>query len=131
MDDSSQQNQPHRRYSEASKISYRSGDVYYKDREGKLRSGDLATTNDLGKGPHAPHFVAEDEFQPSNGVRAKTPFELAVERNKRSDEFYPSNSVRSKSQFELAVERNARNGNVYEQTQELNMTELPYASINA
>ena len=133
MDEISNKHQPYRRNSEANKISYRTGDVYYKDREGKMRPGTAHRPNSLSAGngieqrPHTPHFVEEDEFQPSNGIRAKTPFELAVERNKRISGEFPSVS---KSPFEVAVERNARNGNVYEETVELNMTDLPIASVH-
>ena len=90
------------------------------------RPNSLATGNGIEQGPHTPHFVEEDEFQPSNSITAKTPFELAVERNKRISGEFPSGN---KSPFEVAVERNARNGNVYEDTVELNMTELPIASV--
>ena len=80
--------------------------------------------------PHTPHFVAEDEIQPTNDLSGKTPFELAVERSSRNDAFKSSNnSLDGKTPFELAVERNARVGNVYEQREDLNMTELPYASV--
>ena len=129
MNDSSNKHQPDKRNSEASKVSYCTGDVYYKDREGKLRPGTAHRPNSNGieQRPHTPHFVEEDEFQPSNSIRAKTPFELAVERNKRISGEFPSPST---SPFEVEVERNARNGNVYEDTVELNMTELPIASVH-
>ena len=136
MDDSPRTNESSRRYSEASKALYRSGDVYFKDKEGKLRPGTSHTTNNLNVGngmeqsTHTPHFVEEDESaQLGNSMRDKTPFELAVERSKRNEGFQSSDDLRGKSPFELAVEKNAQNGNVYEQTSELDMTELPYASI--
>lgn len=123
MDDPAQQNIPYRRrQSEASKISYRSGDVYFKDKEGKLRPGTAHTANNLEQRPQTPDFVAEDDLQHNNNTRYKTPFELAVERNTRSDAF--------KSPYALESRRNARNGNVNGQSEDLNMTELPYASIN-
>ena len=125
MDDSSNKHQPNKQ----SKVSYRTGDVYYKDREGKMRPGTAHRPNSNGieQRPHTPNFVEEDEFQPSNSIRAKTPFELAVERNKRISGEFPSAST---SPFEVAVEGNVRNGNVYEDTVELNMTELPIASVH-
>ena len=131
MDDSAQQNIPYRRrQSEASKISYRSGDVYFKDKEGKLRPGTAHTANNLEQRPQTPDFVAEDELQQNNNTRYKTPFELAVVRNTRSDAFKSPYALESRTPFELAVERNARDGNVNGQSEDLNMTELPYASIN-
>ena len=88
MDDPAQQNIPYRRrQSEASKISYRSGDVYFKDKEGKLRPGTAHTANNLEQRPQTLDFVAEDDLQHNNNTRYKTPFELAVERNTRSDAF--------------------------------------------
>lgn len=131
MDDPAKQNIPYRRrQSEASKISYRSGDVYFKDKEGKLRPGTAHTANNLEQRPQTPDFVAEDDPQHNNNTRYKTPFELAVERNTRSDAFKSPYALESTAPFELAVERNARNGNVNGQSEDLNMTELPYASIN-
>lgn len=136
MDDPAQRNISHRRrQSEASKISYRSGDVYFKDKEGKLRSGtaytphNLESANKVDQRPQMPHFVAEDDLQQNNNAHPKTPFELAVERNTRSAAFKSSYALESETPFELAVERNAGNGNVYGQREDLNMTELPYASI--
>lgn len=131
MDDPAQQNIPYRRrQSEASKISYRSGDVYFKDKEGKLRPGTAHTANNLEQRPQTPDFVAEDDLQHNNNTRYKTPFELAVERNTRSDAFKSPYALESRTPFELAVERNALDGNVNGQSEDLNMTELPYASIN-
>lgn len=131
MDDPAKQNIPYRRrQSEASKISYRSGDVYFKDKEGKLRPGTAHTANNLEQSPQTPDFVAEDDLQHNNNTRYKTPFELAVERNTQSDAFKSPYALESRTPFELAVERNARNGNVNGQSEDLNMTELPYASIN-
>ena len=131
MDDPAQQNIPYgRRQSEASKISYRSGDVYFKDKEGKLRPGTAHTANNLEQRPQTLDFVAEDDLQHNNNTRYKTPFELAVERNTRSDAFKSPYALESTAPFELAVERNAPNGNVNGQSEDLNMTELPYASIN-
>ena len=131
MDDPAKQNIPYRRrQSEASKISYRSGDVYFKDKEGKLRPGTAHTANNLEQSPQTPDFVAEDDLQHNNNTRYKTPFELAVERNTQSDAFKSPYALESRTPFELAVERNVRNGNVNGQSEDLNMTELPYASIN-
>lgn len=131
MDDPAKQNIPYRRrQSEASKISYRSGDVYFKDKEGKLRPGTAHTANNLEQRPQTSDFVAEDDLQHNNNTRYKTPFELVVERNTRSDAFKSPYALESRTPFELAVERNARDGNVNGQSEHLNMTELPYASIN-
>lgn len=107
--DDSLPNQPHRRSSEASKISYRNGDVYYKDKDGKLRPGTAhsSTSQENGR-PHPPHFVADDE----------------------EDDFEPSGRMRAKTPFELAVEKNSRNGNLYEQRDEFKLSELPSAGTN-
>ncbi|KAJ7325373.1 hypothetical protein OS493_029924 [Desmophyllum pertusum] len=94
--------QPQRRNSAASsKVSYRSGDVYYKDRDGKLRPG----TANSSHAPHPPHFVSDDNFEPSRSMRAKTPFELAVEKNSKT-------------------------GNVYEHTEEFDLSTLPSNGAN-
>ncbi|KAL9967947.1 hypothetical protein ACROYT_G026261 [Oculina patagonica] len=105
-DDSLQQNQPYRRNSEASKVSYRSGDVYYKDKDGIRRPGTAHSSHAQESGrPHPPHFVGDDDYEPNGRMRAKTPFELVVEKN-------------------------SRNGNVYEDQEQFNMSELPSSGAN-
>ena len=71
-----------------------------------LRPGTAQDPHALDTGrPHSPHFVADNDSQPDDSMRAKTPFELAVEKN-------------------------ARNGNVYEDQEQLNMSELPSSGPN-
>ena len=71
-----------------------------------LRPGTAHSSHAQGTGrPHPPHFVADDEFEPSGRVRAKTPFELAVEKN-------------------------SRNSNVYESQEEFNLSELHSSGAN-
>ena len=119
---------------ESSKVSYRKGDVYYKDKDGNSISGTGNRPNMLTNGhrldqrSHTLPFAQEDETQPSSSTRDKTPLELAMERNKRiSGEIPPA----TKTPFELAVERNAWNNNTYEEAKDLKLSELPIASIKS
>lgn len=129
MEDYGHKNLAHRKNSEANKISYRNGDVYYKDKDGNLRPGTAHRSgNGIEQTPHTPHFHEEDDLQSANGMRAKTPFELAVERNKRISGEYSSVG---RSPFEVAAQGNARSANRYETAEELNMTDLPIASITS
>lgn len=80
--------------------------MYYKDKDGTLRPGTAHSSHAQETGrPHPPHFVADDDFGPNGRTRAKTPFELAVEKN-------------------------SRNGNVYEGQEEFNLSELPPTGAN-
>lgn len=119
---------------ESSKVSYRKGDVYYKDKDGNSISGTGNRPNMLTNGhrldqrSHTLPFAQEDETQPNSSTRDKTPLELAMERNKRiSGEIPPA----TKTPFELAVERNAWNNNTYEEAKDLKLSELPIASIKS
>ncbi|XP_068749214.1 LOW QUALITY PROTEIN: uncharacterized protein [Montipora capricornis] len=119
---------------ESSKVSYRKGDVYYKDKDGNSISGTgnrpnmLTNGHGLDQRSHTLPFAQEDETQPSSSTRDKTPLELAMERNKRiSGEIPPA----AKTPFELAVERNAWNNNTYEEAKDLKLSELPIASIKS
>ncbi|XP_068716240.1 uncharacterized protein [Montipora foliosa] len=119
---------------ESSKVSYRKGDVYYKDKDGNSISGTgnrpnmLTNGHGLDQRSHTLPFAQEDETQPSSSTRDKTPLELAMERNKRiSGEIPPA----TKTPFELAVERNAWNNNTYEEAKDLKLSELPIASIKS
>ncbi|XP_015773216.1 PREDICTED: uncharacterized protein LOC107351442 isoform X1 [Acropora digitifera] len=115
---------------DSSKVSYRSGDVYYKDKEGNLRHTGTAhwlnAEPGSDDGPHTLHSVEDDGAQGSNGTGDKTPLELAMEMNKRKSGEIPP---RPKTELELAAEKNARHGNVYEDNRDLKLSELPIASI--
>ena len=115
---------------DSSKVSYRSGDVYYKDKDGNMRHTGTADRLNAepgsDNGPHTPHSAEDDGAQGSNGIGDKTPLELAMEMNKRKSAEIPP---RPKTQFELAVEKNATNSNVYEDNRDLRLSELPIASI--
>ena len=115
---------------DSSKVSYRSGDVYYKDKEGNLRHTGTAhwlnAEPGSDDGPHTLHSVEDDGAQGSNGTGDKTPLELAMEMNKRKSGEIPP---RPKTELELAAEKNARHSNVYEDNRDLKLSELPIASI--
>ena len=115
---------------DSSKVSYRSGDVYYKDKEGNLRHTGTAHRHNAepgsDDGPHTLRSVEDDGAQGSNGTGDKTPLELAMEMNKRKSGEIPP---RPKTELELAAEKNARHSNVYEDNRDLKLSELPIASI--
>lgn len=115
---------------DSSKVSYRSGDVYYKAKEGNLQHTGTAhwlnAEPGSDDGPHTLHSVEDDGAQGSNGTGDKTPLELAMEMNKRKSGEIPP---RPKTELELAAEKNARHNNVYEDNTDLNLSELPIASI--
>ena len=109
--DASLSNKYNRRNSGASKISYRTGDVYYKDKDGKMRPGTAHSSSSQENGrSHPPHFVDDEEDD--------------------NEKFEPSGTMRAKTPFELAVEKNSRNGNVYEQRTEFQLSELPSNGAN-
>ena len=121
--------EPSTRARDSSKVSYRSGDVYYKDKEGNSRPGTVQRPKaepGSDNGPHTPDFVEDYGAQASDGIGDKTPLELAMERNKRTSVEIPP---RPKTPFELVVEKNASHSNVYEDATDLNLSELPIASI--
>lgn len=106
--DDSLSNKPYRRNS---KITYRNGDVYYKDKEGKLRQGTAQSSTSQENGrSYPPHYVGDEEDDNKN--------------------FEPSGRMRAKTPFEAAVEKNSRNGNIYEQKNELQLSELPSNGAN-
>lgn len=115
---------------DSSKVSYRSGDVYYKAKEGNLQHTGTAhwlnAEPGSDDGPHTLHSVEDDRAQGSNGTGDKTPLELAMEMNKRKSGEIPP---RPKTELELAAEKNARHSNVYEDNRDLKLSELPIASI--
>ena len=109
-DDSLHPSKPHRRYSEASKISYpQSGDVYYRDKNGGSRPDTAHSSQDLETEPHHPaHFVDDEDFEPSGNMRAKTAFELAVEKNARNGNAYEMDG--NSNQFQLSELPSGANG---------------------
>lgn len=60
--------------------------------------------------PHPPHFVDDEDFEPSGSMRAKTPFELAVEKNARNGNAYEM--VESSKQFHLSELPSGASGEV-------------------
>lgn len=111
-DNSLQSNKSFRRNSEASKISYpQSGDVYYKEKDGvsRPRTAHSPHAEETGQ-PHPPHFVDDEDFEPSGSMTAKTPFELAVEKNARTGNAYEM--VGSSEQFHLSQLPSGANGQV-------------------
>ena len=60
--------------------------------------------------PQPPHFVDDEDFEPSDEIRAKTAFELAVEKNARNGNAYEM--VESSKQFQLSELPSGPNGEV-------------------
>ena len=60
--------------------------------------------------PHPLHFVDDEDFEPSGNMRAKTAFELAVEKNARNGNAY--DMVESSKQFQLSELPSGANGEV-------------------
>lgn len=93
-------------------MSYpQSGDVHYREKNGLSKPETAQSLNDPESGPpRPPHFADDEDFQPSGSMRAKTPFELAVEKNARKNNEYEM--TESSKQFHLSELPSGASGEV-------------------